>query len=145
MKIVSKYCLGEVLGPRWESSYIELWTYDGSSEDERLLVSKAIKCLMPENKHGVTTLEEWENMSHPTIKIYVDRSNDQVYRTFVTIPHELSHAVGSGILNRAWEFRMKDIYPGCEKIAHITGILTCKFQSAYMKDVGLVVKSGKKE
>ena len=143
MKKIYTYCFGDNLGPRFESSFIELWIYNGKSDSDRMEVSKAIKNFMPEDKHGVTSFEEWEIMSRPTIKIYIDISEDQLYRTFVTIPHELSHAIGTGLIRRAYQFRMKDIYPGCEILAQLTGIITCKFQTSYMKEVGLVVKSEK--
>lgn len=138
MKMVSTYCLGRELGPRFSSSYIELYVYDGNSEEDRTQVSKAIKELMPKDKHGVTSFEEWEIMSRPTIKIFVD-TEDRLYRSFITIPHEISHAIGTGVLWRASEFKMKNIFPGCEELALLTGAITCRFQSAYMKQVGLAV------
>ena len=144
MKHLSTYNLSRELGPRFSNSFIELYSYDGSLEEDRIQVSKAIKTLMPEDKHGVTSFEEWGIMSRPTIKIFVD-INDNLYRAFITVPHEISHAVGTGVLLRAAEFKMREIYPGCEELALLTGAITCRFQSAYMKETGLVVKETKNE
>ena len=145
MKKLYSFCLGKYLGPRFENSFIELFSYDGSKEEDRLGVSRQIKTLVPEDKHGVTDFDLWVRLSNPVIRIYVDTAVDPMYRAFVTIPHELEHALGTGVLRRAMiDFKMKDISPGCETMARISGVITYKFQNAYLKEVGLTVKSEEK-
>lgn len=140
MQELKQFCLGKYLELRFENSYIELFSYDGSSLEDRTEVSKAIKTLVPEDKHGVTNYGLWEGMSNPIIRIFVDTAVDPMYRTFVTIPHEIQHALGTGVLRRAIvDFKMTEISPGCETMARIAGMLTHHFQQAYMKEVGFVV------
>ena len=144
MKNLYSYSLGKDFGPRFENSFIELWVYDGKSEEERYEVSKEIKALMPEDKHGVTSFTEWVVMCRPTIKIFIDTADNPLYRAFITIPHEIEHAVGTGLMGRLELFKIKDIRPGCEKLAHFRGILTFQFQSAYLKYMGMAVTKRRK-
>ena len=128
------------LGPQFQFAKVDLYIYDSTNEEDLNKVSKVIKSAMPKDKHGVTNFDLWwEDMSNPTIRIFVDSAVDQQTRAFVTIPHEIEHAIGE-IIDRAIKYKKRDIYPGCEDIALIVGGMTGNFQVSYLNKVGYVLE-----
>ena len=143
MKKLYKFCLGKYLGENFKDSYVELYVYDWENEKDRKRFLKQMNGdPVPENGGcGVTDYGLWRSKK-PTIKIYINTSiADPFEQAFCTIPHEIEHALGKGVLRKAAiELKMTTLYPGCEEIARVAGVLSYRFQLAYLKEIGYNVQ-----
>ena len=79
------------------------------------------------------------DMYSPSIKIFIDSTTDPMCRTFLTIPHEVQHALGKGVYRRCQEFKMEDVLPGSEIMARMAGACIGQFQKKYLKTLGYKV------